>query len=167
MAFSNRGRHAAQKEENNRKRRYVALFAWFMALVLPAGLGYAGWSTSGTGAGAAKATQATSIIVGAGSASAQLYPGAKGDVQFSVQNPNTYPVKVTGWVTPGVTGTDKGAACGPENFTVDPAAPFTAVDVAPGATVTVTVPNGVTMVAAAGDGCQNAAVTVNATLSAA
>jgi hypothetical protein len=161
------GKHEVRREKKDRKKRVIGLFAWTLALVLPAGIGvgYAGWGSSGTGSGEAKATTAVSLTVAPGAASSQLYPGATGDVKFSVTNPNTYPVTVTGWTAASVTGTDK-AGCTAAHFTLNTGT-IAAPGVAAGATSTVTVTGGIAMTAAAPDACQGAAVTVNATLSAA
>jgi hypothetical protein len=161
------GEHTVQKDEKDRKKRWIGLMAWTVALVLPAGIGvgYAGWGSSGTGQGEAKATTAASLQVAPGAASSQLYPGATGDVKFSVTNPNTYPVTVTGWNTVSITGTDK-AGCTAAHFTLNTGT-ITSPTVAAGATSTVTVTGGIAMTSGAPDACQGAAVTVNATLSAA
>lgn len=82
------------------------------------GVAYAVWSTSGTGAGTAKATSFQAITVAAGTAGAgQLYPGlvpdgstVGADLKVVTTNPNPFPVTATltltgasGCTTPGIT----------------------------------------------------------------
>ena len=183
MAERTVGRHAKQEEERARKRRRLLLLpfwgaestwarriagflAWTLALAIPAGVGYAGWSTSGNGDGAAKATSVAGLEVSAGSAVGQLYPGASGDVQFRVKNPNPYPVSVTGWTGANVRGTTDNANCGKDYFSLT-GGTLATTSIPSGATVTVTVAGAVTMSDQAPDACQGVGVTVNATLVAA
>lgn len=105
------------------RRRIVGVGLTVVALVA-AGLVYAAWTTSGNGSGYAKAksAQALASLDVSASTSATLYPGATGDVQLKISNPNPYPVRVTsvtgsgqiaadaahpGCVTTGVTFTDQ------------------------------------------------------------
>jgi hypothetical protein len=162
------GKHAVPKQETSRKRRWAAVVAWTMAIVVaPVGFAVAanGWQSVGKGNGTAKATTAVDLQVTAGSASSQLYPGASGDVKFSVTNPNTYPVSITGWSGATITGTDK-AGCATTDFTLN-AGTISSPVVAAGATANVTVAGGITMATGAPNECQGVGVTVNATLNAA
>src|SRR5690349_266885 len=62
-----------------------------------AGVAYAAWTASGTGAGYAKAGTATALSTMDVSASTvgDLYPGGDGTVVVKIHNPNPYKVKVT------------------------------------------------------------------------
>jgi hypothetical protein len=167
MAEHGDERHAVQEERPKGRRRAAAFVVVAVAIATPAGgmSAIATWGTSGTGEGQAKATTAVSLVVSAGTATGQLYPGAAGDVRFRVQNPNTFPVTVTGWSGQSVASTDK-SGCGTGNFSVN-AGSIAATPVAAGAAVTVTVVGGVSMNSDAPDACQGAGVGVSATVTAA
>ena len=71
------------------KRRTLGVGLTLVALAA-AGLVYAAWTTNGSGSGYAKAQSAqqlTTVDVSASTA-ATLYPGASGDVQIRISNPN-------------------------------------------------------------------------------
>src|ERR671928_39894 len=73
----------------------VAVIAIACAAV---GLVYAAWTTNGTGSAYAKAGTAAAIstVDVSASTTATLYPGVSGDVLIKLDNPNPYPVTVTG-----------------------------------------------------------------------
>src|SRR5215210_2809538 len=68
-----------------------------VAGMLASGVAWAAWTADGTGSGYAKATTAVALTTSDVSASttADLYPGASGDVVVKINNPNPYPVTVT------------------------------------------------------------------------
>jgi len=150
---------------HRRRRRGAALIAasTAVAVVAVASVGYAFWLASGSGSGAAKATTALPLGVVAGTvpASAHLYPGATGDVVFSVTNLNPYNVQVTAASLSSVTGV---AGCLAGHFTLNPGtvAPVT-INVSSTGTVTVT--GGITMNLTAPDACQGVTVAVSGTVS--
>jgi hypothetical protein len=91
------------KRHINRK---IAVVTIVMALSV-VGLVYAAWTTNGTGSGYAKAgtAQALTTVDVSASTTATLYPGGPaGDVLIRVNNPNTYPVTVTGVSLNGTNG---------------------------------------------------------------
>ncbi len=73
----------------------------------------AAWVATGTGNGYAKAGSASALstVDASGATTAQLYPGATGDVVIEVHNPNPYPVRLTAIDGTGAITSDKGAAC--------------------------------------------------------
>jgi len=147
----------------SRRGAAVALFT-AVVVVFTAGLGYGLWSASGTGNGEARAATAVTLTVSTGTASAQLYPGASGDVVFSVTNPNPYDVSVSAWSGASVTSTSDETNCPTSNFALSVGS-ITPTTVNGGSgTGTVTVAGGVSMVSGAPDGCQGETVTVSATL---
>lgn len=154
---------ASPATADRRHRRRTALVAWVVALALPAGTAFALWTVGGTGNGQAKATTSQNLTVAAGTASAQLYPGAAGDVVFRVTNPNAFAVKVTGISLGAVAGS---GTCGASNFTTA-AGTVAPVTVAAGQSADVTVVGGLGMVTAAGNECQGVTVTVAGTVTAA
>ena len=75
-----------------RKKFVVALAA--AGVLVGAGLVYAAWTSSGTGAVYSKAgtAQAISTVDVSASTGATLYPGVSGDALVKFSNPNPYPV---------------------------------------------------------------------------
>jgi hypothetical protein len=142
----------------NLKRKILAALA-VMAVIIGGGVAYAAWTAGGTGSGAAKAATAQPLVVTAGTTTADLYPGfTQGDVFLKVANPNPYAVNITS-LTPGTITTSSGT-CAASNITVAPATGLS-INVPAGATAAaVTVPNIVSMIAAAPDACQNVTFTI-------
>jgi hypothetical protein len=132
-----------------------------------AGLVYAAWTTNGSGSGYAKAGSAqvlTTVDVSA-STTATLYPGATGDVLLKVNNPNSYPVRVTDVTGNGAITVDAGHAAG----CVSTGVTFTnqtgkAIDIAANAQTQVTLTGAAKMTNASDNGCQGATFTIPVTL---
>jgi hypothetical protein len=84
-----------------------------LAAAIAAGIGIASWSLSGSGNGYAKATSASALTLADATAftTADLYPGATGNVKLRVTNSNPFPVRVTAVSGNGTITSDKGAAC--------------------------------------------------------
>jgi hypothetical protein len=152
----------AAEQVDSRRRRRAALAAWTAALLVPAGVGYALWTASGTGDGSAKALNALPLTVGAGTAAADLYPGATGAVRFSVTNPNPYAVTITSGTGSAITAVS--GSCAATDFTLGTGS-VASTTIAAGATGTVVLTGALTMKASAPDACQGVTVTVTATLS--
>lgn len=93
------------------RRTSIATAATLM--VLAGGVAFAAWTATGTGSGYAKAqtVQALTTVDASASTTAQLYPGGTGDVKVTVNNPNSFPVTVTGVSGSGTITSDKGAGC--------------------------------------------------------
>lgn len=156
-----RHRPAGRVEDPARHPRRVAVLAWTLALLLPAGVGVALWTASGSGSGAAKARSALDLVVTSGAAVGDLYPGASGKVYLSVENPNPYAVTLTGGSVTGITAVS--GSCTAADFTLGSGTvPSTAI--AAGATASVVLDAALTMRSTAGNGCQGATVTVAATV---
>lgn len=79
------------------KIRKSVVFASVIGGSLVAGVAFAAWTADGTGSGyaQAKTAQAVATVSAAADTTADLYPGATGDLQVSVTNPNDYDVQVT------------------------------------------------------------------------
>ncbi len=145
-------------------RRAVTVASWTVALTLPAGVGWALWSTSGTGPGAGKARTAVALTVTAGSASADLYPGGTGDLHFSVTNPNPYAVTLTAGTVSSISSVSGGlGVCAASDFTLGTGT-MASTAVPAGGSTTVTLTGALSMKSTAGDGCQGADVVVAGTL---
>ena len=111
------------------KRRFViSTFAAVAALVITAGIAFAVWSLTGSGAGSGAATVAQSLSVTAYTPTgtgANLYPGGPaGSVDFQVANPNPFAVTITG-ITWGAPTSANPTLCANTNISLDNAAPTT------------------------------------------
>jgi hypothetical protein len=111
----------------SRKKWLIAALAG-MAIALAAGIAYAAWSVSGSGSGGAGAKSALGLVVtevDPSSPGASLYPGGPaGWVYFTIQNPNPFPVTVTG-VSFGTPVSQNTTACPSANVSIDAGAPTT------------------------------------------
>lgn len=123
----------------------------------------AAWVTNGTGPGYAKAQTSSNLTLGDASASttADLYPGATGSVKLKVTNPNPFPVRITSVAKQASAITsDKGAACDASTGVTFSDQTGLALDVAAGATVTLTLANAISMSNASDNSCQGALFTI-------
>lgn len=138
-------------------RRLIALGA-ANAVVLGGGIALAVWSTTGSGAGTAKAATLVAPTVTAGTAPAgQLYPGltangttAGGDLVVTASNPNAFPITVT--VSGGTFG-----GCTTTGVSIGSTASFPLA--ASAAAATVTMSKVLSMSTAASNDCQGATIT--------
>jgi hypothetical protein len=66
------------------------------SIAIASSVAFAAWTADGSGNGAAKAETKSGLVVTAGApaSSGDLYPGAEGDVVFTLKNNNAYAVKV-------------------------------------------------------------------------
>jgi hypothetical protein len=71
-----------------------AVIAGFLAALLGSGAAYGYWSTAGVGTGAAGSGTAVSLTLSPGTPTSLLYPGTSADVALTINNPNTFPVRV-------------------------------------------------------------------------
>ena len=143
------------------KRRTIGVGLALVALVA-AGLVYAAWTTNGSGSGYAKAQSAqqlTTVDVSASTA-ATLYPGASGDVQIRISNPNPYPVRVTSVTGNGAITADAGhPGCVTTGVTFTNQTGLT-LDVAANGTADRTFTGAAQMSNASDNGCQGATFTI-------
>ncbi len=147
------------------RRRVIGVGIGFVALVA-ASLVYAAWTTSGSGSGYAKAqsSQALTTVDVSASTTASLYPGASGDVQLRISNPNPYPVRVTSVTGNGAITADSGhASCVTTGVTFTNQTGLT-LDVAAGGTLDRTFNGSAQMTNASDNGCQGATFTVPVSL---
>ena len=123
----------------------------------------AAWVTNGSGPGYAKAQTASNLTLSDASASttADLYPGATGSVKLKVTNPNPFPVRITSVAKQASAITsDKGAACDASTGVTFSDQTGLALDVAAGATTTLTLANAISMSNASDNSCQGALFTI-------
>jgi len=146
-------------------KRLIGVGIPLVALVA-AGLVYAAWTTSGSGSGYAKAqsAQALTTVDVSATTTASLYPGASGNVQIRISNPNPYPVRVTSVAGNGPITADAGhATCVTTGVTFTNQTGLTA-DVAANSTLDRTFNGAAAMTNASDNGCQGATFTIPVTL---
>jgi len=151
-----------------KRKRTIVVLAVLVLGVVAVGVGLSAWSIGGTGNGAAKATTASSITLADATAftSADLYPGATGNLKLRATNPNPFPVRVTAVSGNGTITSDKGAACDASTGVTLANQSGLTLDLAAGATATLTVPNAVSMNNSSDNSCQGAVFTVPVSLTA-
>ena len=152
----------------DRRSRIHLLIGAVLLAVVAAGISIAAWSVSGSGNGAAKASSSSAITLADASSftTADLYPGATGSLKLRVTNPNSFPVRITAVSANGTITSDKGAACDASTGVTFANQTGLALDVAAGATATVTVGNSVSMSNASDNSCQGALFSVPVTITA-
>ncbi len=92
------------------RRRGTAVLVTLL-VVFGVGVAAAAWVQTGTGFGSAQAKTAVASTVVAGTPVADLYPGKTGgNVIFTVNNPNDYPVTFTSLAAGTVTSSNPPAA---------------------------------------------------------
>ena len=137
------------------------------AIVLVAvGLVYAAWTTNGTGSGYAKAqtAQALTTVDVSATTAATLYPGATGDVNVRIANPNPYPVRVTSVTGNGaVTASGGSGTCTTTGVTYTDQTGLT-IDVPATGATTSTLTGAAQMSNASDNGCQGATFTIPVSL---
>jgi hypothetical protein len=95
------------------------------------------------------------------STTADLYPGATGSVKLKVTNPNPFPVRITAVAKQAsAISSDKGAACDASTGVTFSDQTGLALDVAAGATTTLTLANAISMSNASDNSCQGAVFTI-------
>jgi hypothetical protein len=148
-----------------RKRNFIGGIVAVLVLGV-AGLVYAAWTTNGSGSGYAKAGTAqvlTTVDVSA-STTATLYPGATGDVLLKVNNPNSYPVRVTDVTANGTITADSGhAACVTTGVSFVDQHSKT-IEIAASGQTQVTLTGAAKMTNASDNGCQGATFTIPVSL---
>lgn len=131
------------------------------------GLVYAAWTTTGSGSGYAKAGSSaalTTIDVSA-STTASLYPGVDGNVVIKINNPNSYPVRVTDVTGNGAITADSGhTGCVTTGVTFTNQTGKT-IDIAANSSTQTTLNNAAHMSNASDNGCQGATFTIPVSLS--
>jgi hypothetical protein len=150
-----------------RLKKRALIVAVIAATALGTSLAWAAWTTSGSGTGYAKAASSSSLTLGDASAatSADLYPGAVGDLKVKVTNPNAFPVEITAVTGGGGATSNAGAACNAATGVAFADQTGLALELDAGETDTFTLTDAVTMSNASANACQGAlfSVPVNVT----
>jgi hypothetical protein len=147
----------------NRRKKILAGGAILATVALAGGAAFAAWSSDGGGSGRARSIEAVDAVINPANGTADLYPGFdEGDVYFTIDNPNDYPITYTTMTAADVTSSDE-TACAASNVTVDGATDLALV-APPGTSTQLSIADVVSMDLAAGDGCQNQSFDVELTL---
>jgi hypothetical protein len=153
---------------SSRTRLAVALA--LIAVLIAGGVTLGSWAVgSDPGNGYAKAISGTNLTLSDASASttAQLYPGATGDVVVTVTNPNPFQVtigKIDG--TGGAITSDKGASCDASTGVTFTDQDTLNLQVPAGQTRTFTLSNAASMDNTAAQACEGAVFAIPVTVSA-
>ncbi len=135
--------------------------------LLTAGVAVAAWTATNSGNGAGKSIARQLVQVSTGTATADLYPGAKGDVVVSITNPNPYTVSLSS-VAAGTGITAGNAGC---NVGDAVSYRFTSLNlnaaIGAGQTYVLTIDDAIAMNNAAVDACADSTFTVPVTINAA
>jgi hypothetical protein len=162
-----KGETLMRNATTGRRGRKIIVVVAAAILVVAAGVAYAAWTASGSGSGYAKAgtAQALDSVDVSATTSATLYPGATGDLQLRIDNPNPYPVRVTTVTGSGAITSDKGAACNASTGVTFADQSGLTLDVPASSASTFTLSGSVSMSNASDNSCQGAVFTVPVTLS--
>lgn len=145
-------------------KRSVAIATAAVVAVGGAGAAYAAWLLSGDGTTTATAGTADSLQVTNVSVAPAFGPGSKNNLTFTVTNPNSFPVLITGINIPTITNKVDDKVCEDDNVVFNTGAQPTDTSVlalaptgAGGSSTTITYKDALSMVADAQDGCQGLA----------
>jgi hypothetical protein len=147
-----------------RSQKFVVVGV-IVAVVTAAGIAFAAWTASGTGSGSAKATSAQGLVVTAGTASGDLYPGGVGNVQLHVQNPNPYAVTITDVTGNGAITSDN-ATCTPNSGVTFTAQHGLSQGVPANSSANITLTGAAAMATTSDNACQGATFTIPVSVSA-
>ena len=150
------------------KRKLIVIAGVLVLGIVAVGVGLGAWSLGGSGNGAAKATTASNITLAdaTGYTTADLYPGAPVSLKVRATNPNPFPVRITAVSGNGTITSDKGAACDAATGVTFANQTGLTLDLAAGATATLSVPSSVSMGNSSDNACQGAVFTVPVSLTA-
>jgi hypothetical protein len=153
-------------------KRTTAIIAASVIAVGAAGAAWAAWIVTGTGTSSVTAGSSVALTVTGTEVTGALVPGSTSNVQFTVSNPNKFPVQINTITLDQFSGT---TGCAASNITANsgatpPAASALLVPAATGSasgTLAVTYQDAIRMIANAEDGCQGATFGLHVSLGAA
>lgn len=137
-------------------RTVAVVVAWAAVVVLTPAVAHGVWSPGGG------ETDQGLEITGSDLVGTPLYPGAAGDVAFTVRNRNDHPVRVDTAQLSGVEGVSR-SGCGAEHFTIETGT-VAPVVIAGGGSATVVVVGGLAMTRTAPPACQGVTISVSGAL---
>lgn len=146
------------------RKKKLAVLSVIALLSIGGGVAYALWSANGTGQGRARTTTAVDVVVSPVNGAQDLYPGATGgDVYFTLDNDNPYPVTFTA-MTAGTVTSSNPTACPAGNISVAGKTGLNLQVAADTTTEPVSITDVVGMATAAPDGCQGVSFDISLTL---
>ncbi|HEX7308238.1 hypothetical protein [Lentzea sp.] len=92
-------------------RKRTAVIAAVAIAALGGGIAYAAWSSTGSGSGSVGSTAELNSTISPVNGAGGLYPGRTVSYSVTINNPNGYPVKVTG-ISAGSSALVNGCAAG-------------------------------------------------------
>ncbi|MEU0883472.1 hypothetical protein ABZ345_33105 [Lentzea sp. NPDC005914] len=92
-------------------RKRTAVIAAVAVVAIGGGVAYAAWSSTGSGSGSVGSTTSANSTISAVDGAGGLYPGHTVSYQVTINNPNSYPVRVTG-ISAGSSALVNGCAAG-------------------------------------------------------
>jgi hypothetical protein len=140
-------------------RRKLSLTGAVLALFLLGSVVFAAWLVTGEGNGAAQAVTADDLVVQPGTTSADLFPGADGDVNLTIENPNAFDVEVKTIVGDGPV-TSAASGCNNTGVSFTDQTNVTGMTVAAGATINVSLEDAASMNNSSDNACQGATFSV-------
>lgn len=145
-------------------RRTILLIGAMAALVigLSGGAAFAYFTSSGSGIGVTSIGSPSAVTVEAatGTVSNQLQPGGSGDLLMTIDNPNSYSLKLISVSQNGSVASSGGNSCtGATSGVTVPTHSGLAISI-PSGTNTIVVRNGVSMSSSSASGCQGASFQV-------
>jgi hypothetical protein len=163
-------------------KRSAAIATAAVVAVGGAGAAYAAWLLSGSGAGAATASTAQGLTIkdlngntlaDDVSVSPAFFPGSTNDVGFTVENPNPFPVRITGIVlTVGASTNEPNCVAGNVTVNSSAALPIASSLVVPAkvgavnGSSAISYAGALSMIENAHDDCQGATFPISVALSA-
>lgn len=161
-------RQALERRAKRRRRTAIltgALFALAIGVGVGAGSAFGFFATPGSGTGSVTSGQRLTVSASAGSPIAPLLPGGTGDVAVEIHNPNSVAITVVEITQDGpITADTQHSSCSPTSvhFTNQTGLSET---IASGQTVSLDLPDAVSMDATAPSGCEGATFEIPVTIS--
>ncbi|MET8757432.1 hypothetical protein [Lentzea sp. NPDC004782] len=135
-------------------RKRTAVIAAVAVVAVGGGVAYAAWSSTGSGSGTVSSTTSANSTINAVDGAGGLFPGKTVSFQVTINNPNSYPVRVTG-ISAGSSELVNGCVAG---TVTSPAVTNPAGTIAPGTSGNYTLQ--ATMSANATDECKSQSFTL-------
>ncbi|MGH2751859.1 MAG: hypothetical protein ACRDK3_13455 [Actinomycetota bacterium] len=139
--------------------RKLGLAGAALAVFLIGSVVFAAWLVTGDGQGAAQATTADDLVVQPGSTTGDLFPGATGDVNLSIENPNPFDVEVKTIVGNGAV-TSAAPGCNTTGVSFTDQTAVTGMVIAAGDTLDVSLADAASMDNSSDNACQGATFSV-------
>ena len=141
-----------------RNRKRMAVLGGVLLVFVGAGIAFAAYLSTATGSGTASAATAVNATITPGANGTSLYPGGSGTFTVTINNPNSYPVKVTSISAGSSNATATNGSCAAGTVTSDALASPPSTIIAAGGTGTYTLTS--RMIANPDNSCQGQTFTL-------